>query len=313
MNSKLFLLTISLLLGIISCTDQDRLSKNFNPQTNSRGDGDCGYCDELKVEISYSPIVDNCCKAQVFIKSISGLKNCKQMVFVNGVFVQYIEEDLTVLNYSICPGEQTVVRVMGFDDATKDFTKICFEERLSCAGCCDNVTFESYSCGKTTDSGCCNYGYKFFNNSTCPMQVFDSSGISVLTIPANATATQNFSACPNGAKKYQIGKSTSEICKEFAVLPICNLACNCGTSVITTKALKSTLKGCCRFTISAFNRSACTLYLFTADGSVVATIDPGTTYRVTVEECFKKTYYLGSVPNVNACQYCSTATITCKK
>ncbi len=314
-NIKFFFL-LSFTLLFFSCSEREQQNLNNKASLEKRTDTDCGFCEEIKVEVNYSPTIDDCCKAEVYIKSTTGTKDCKQMIFVNGEFLQFIDQDLTVLNYFVCPSQPTVVRVMGFDETTGEFTKVCYEERLNCKGCCENVTYQAYSCGKINDSGCCAYSYTFYNQSSCPMYLYNAEGNAILTLPVGSTINNNFTACANdpSSLKYVIGKSATETCKEITLSTDCGEACKCGTSTILVKQLKNVfLKGCCRYNITAYNRSNCTLYLFSSDGSVLATILPGGVFKTSVEECGAKTYYLGSNPNPNSCGVCTSASIKCGK
>lgn len=311
-----FLILMTFAFMILSCTDDGKSEASKTTPVERRSDRDCGYCEEIFVEITYSPIENDCCKAQVLIKSTTGTKDCKQMIFINGEFLQFVDQDLITLSYPVCPANPIVVRVMGFDDTTGDFTKKCFEERLACGGCCENVSYDAFSCGKVGDTGCCAYTLTFFNQSTCLMNVYNAEGKPIITLPAYSIINNSFTACPNdpASLKYFIGKSETEPCKEVALSTNCAEACNCGSSTILVKQLKNTfIKGCCRFSLTAVNKSNCTLYLMNEGGDVLGTIAPGQTFKTTVEECASKRYYLSSSGNINGCGTCASAIVKCGK
>lgn len=310
-----FLILMSLAFLVLSCSDDEKSNIQKSPTVETRGDALCGYCEEIFVEINYSPVEHDCCKAEVLIKSTTGSKDCKQMIFINGEFLQYVDQDLITLSYPVCPNAPIVVRVMGYDDATGDFTKICFEEKLACGGCCENVTYEEFSCGRIGDSGCCNYTYTFYNQSTCLVNVYNAEGKPILSLPAYSTIHNNFTACANNpaSLKYYIGKTASEPCKEIELSTDCAEACKCGKSLITITKVSSPIKGCCKFSIVASNKSTCPLFLMTSGGSVLATLNPGQTYKTFVTECGSKTYFLSSTGNINACGTCASATAKCTK
>jgi hypothetical protein len=303
------------MMGIMACNEVENNNLE-NPKTENRdGDRECGYCSEVKVEVNYSPVENGCCKAEVIIKSATGLKDCQQMIFVNGDFLQNISAEITTLNYFVCGNEPTVVRVMGYDDLTQDFTMICFEERLNCSTCCDKVTYEAFSCGSPSDQACCGYVYKFFNNSSCAMDLYDATGVSVASLPANSYTYKNLSACADdpSSLKYYIGKSATEPCKDILLSPNCEQTCNCGLSNILVKQSLTSIKGCCKFLVTAVNRSNCVQYLFEQDGSIIATLPAGTKFSTTVVECKSRNLYLGSNPDSGACGICSNVQLRCGK
>jgi hypothetical protein len=312
MKSK-FILLFAMIITFVACNDKDENILQ-NPKAENR-DRECGYCSEVKVEVNYGPVDNGCCKAEVIVKSATGLKDCNQMIFINGDFLQNVTQEITTLNYFVCPAEPIVVRVMGFDDATQDFTMICYEEKLSCATCCENVTYEVFNCGNTSDKACCSYTYKFFNNSKCEMNLYGAEGNTILNLPANSFAYKKLDACVEDptSLKYYIGKTPTEVCKEFSLNTDCTESCNCGLSNIFVKQSKTTIKDCCRFLITAYNRSNCIQYLFEDGGKIIATLPAGTKYSTAIVECKSRDLYLGSNPDTQTCGQCASVKLVCTK
>ncbi len=309
---KILFFSFALLAVIFySCAKEDNINNQKTDVAKTRST-DYRTCGILTFGVVYQTLNDSCCKAIVTVTSTHPNGFGRQLVYIDNVFSSFLTGGPTkTFEYTLCNGASKNFKVYGFNLVTNLWDDLCFETTLKCntppSSCCDSLKIQIKDCGAGAN-GCCNFEYKFTNNSNCPLSILYTNGTPT-AIPANSTVTLNISICPSEIQKVlSVLDENGVVCKKFIIRPLCNVAYTCNGTLNASAQI--TTDGCCRIKFTAYNGGTTVMYLYDSSGVLYATLNPGDTYNGSLKLCKFPTrglvLYLGENVGSTQCAVCKS-------
>lgn len=294
MKQLIYVLFVAMTVTFMSCNKENltpqeaELNNRSTIETQQQLLG-CPGCEYIQAEIEQGPIKDGCCTA---ILKVKNEKPCRELIVINGDTVDYVIDEYQEYQLVTCPGQITTVVILGFNEESGNYDKVCFKEDLECGKCSCKPTFLGAELIEQ-EGDCCIFNVKGYLTEQpeegCEYTLQIGKDTFILN---NQSISKNIKVCQ---KDVVISISVNGIvCKSDTLS--CKGCCD-GISY-NINSLGALPGGCCSYDVNISNEGKCKVYLFDEGFNVLATINPQTSTQANVQVCpggsITETFFIGT-------------------